>query len=88
MSGRHLRKLQKPHGGYVTYSIWSSLRANYSTLRKEAGNEANVGSLLVYVLGIHGAAPALTLVRSRECSFESAIVLYCYLLSESDATLL
>jgi ribonuclease HI len=32
---RYLRHLQKPHGGYVTSSIWSSLRTNYSSLLKE-----------------------------------------------------
>ena len=32
---RYLRHLQKPHGGYVTSSIWSSLRSNYSSLLKE-----------------------------------------------------
>ncbi|KAI9187392.1 hypothetical protein LWI28_027606 [Acer negundo] len=32
---RYLRHLQKPYGGYVTSSIWSSLRTNYSSLLKE-----------------------------------------------------
>ncbi|KAK1549712.1 hypothetical protein Q3G72_006607 [Acer saccharum] len=32
---RYLRHLQKPRGGYVTSSIWSSLRMNYSSLVKE-----------------------------------------------------
>ena len=31
----YLRHLQKPHGGYVTSSIWSSLQTNYSSLLKE-----------------------------------------------------
>ena len=32
---RYLKHLQKPRGGYVTSSIWSSLRMNYSSLLKE-----------------------------------------------------
>ncbi|KAK0580954.1 hypothetical protein LWI29_008037 [Acer saccharum] len=32
---RYLKQLRKPHRGYVTFSIWSSLRAHYSKLRKE-----------------------------------------------------
>ena len=32
---RYLRHLQKPHGGYVTSSIRSSLWTNYSSLLKE-----------------------------------------------------
>ncbi|KAI9178075.1 hypothetical protein LWI28_022444 [Acer negundo] len=32
---RYLRHLQKPHEGYVTSSIWSSLRTSYSSLFKK-----------------------------------------------------
>ena len=32
---RYLKQLQKPHGGYVTSSIWLSIWAHYSELLKE-----------------------------------------------------
>ncbi|KAK1591397.1 hypothetical protein Q3G72_007018 [Acer saccharum] len=47
---RYLRHLQKPRGGYVTSSIWSSLWTNYSSFLKDLADwrELSEGLLVVW----------------------------------------